>query len=106
MKPGMLMKTSGVSRTDILDFSKIVAGKLELDLVLMDVQMLGLDGFEVTRALREKEKITGNHLRIVAMTPYSMQGDRERCLAAGMDAYIAKPIHVKELIQAIEVVTG
>jgi len=72
------------------------------DLVFMDVQMPGLDGFEVTKALREKEKTTGKHLRIVAMTAHAMKGDRERCLAAGMDGYIAKPIHFKELIQAAE----
>jgi signal transduction histidine kinase len=72
------------------------------DLVFMDVQMPGLDGFEVTKALREKEKTTGKHLRIVAMTAHAMKGDRERCLAAGMDDYIAKPIHFKELIQAAE----
>jgi len=75
------------------------------DLVFMDVQMPGMDGFEVTTALREKEKITGNHLRIVAMTAHAMKGDRERCLEAGMDGYIAKPIHVKDLIRAVEGVT-
>jgi CheY-like chemotaxis protein len=68
----------------------------------MDVQMPGMDGFEVTKALREKEKTTGNHLRIVAMTAHAMKGDRERCLAAGMDGYIAKPVQVKELIDAVE----
>jgi PAS domain S-box-containing protein len=72
------------------------------DLVFMDVQMPGMDGFEVTQALREKEKTTGSHLRIVAMTAHAMQGDRERCLAAGMDGYIAKPIHAKDLMQAVE----
>jgi signal transduction histidine kinase/DNA-binding response OmpR family regulator len=76
--------------------------KEPFDLVFMDVQMPGMDGFEVTKALREKEKTTGNHLRIVAMTAHAMRGDRERCLAAGMDGYIAKPIHIKDLIQAVE----
>ena len=76
--------------------------KEPFDLVFMDVQMPGLDGFEVTKALREKEKTTGKHLRIVAMTAHALKGDRERCLAAGMDGYIAKPIHVKELLQAVE----
>jgi PAS domain S-box-containing protein len=57
--------------------------KEPFDLVFMDVQMPGMDGFEVTKALREKEKTTGNHLRIVAMTAHAMKGDRERCLAAG-----------------------
>jgi PAS domain S-box-containing protein len=72
------------------------------DLVFMDVQMPGMDGFEVTKALREREKATGNHLRVVAMTAHAMKGDRERCLQAGMDGYIAKPIQVQELIQAVE----
>jgi PAS domain S-box-containing protein len=72
------------------------------DLVFMDVQMPGMDGFEVTKAIREKEKTTGNHLRIIAMTAHTMKGDRERCLEAGMDGYIAKPIQFKELVDAIE----
>jgi two-component system, sensor histidine kinase and response regulator len=76
--------------------------KEPFDIVFMDVQMPGLDGFEVTQAIRQKEKSTGNHLRIVAMTAHAMKGDRERCLQAGMDDYIAKPIQVKELIQAVE----
>jgi two-component system, sensor histidine kinase and response regulator len=76
--------------------------KERFDLVFMDVQMPGMDGFEVTKALREKERTTGNHLRVVAMTAHAMKGDRERCLEAGMDDYIAKPIHANELIQAVE----
>jgi CheY-like chemotaxis protein len=76
--------------------------KQPFDVVFMDVQMPGMDGFEATKAIREKEKTTGNHLRIVAMTAHAMKGDRERCLEAGMDDYIAKPIQVKELIQAAE----
>jgi PAS domain S-box-containing protein len=76
--------------------------KERFDLAFMDVQMPGMDGFEVTRALREKEKTTGNHLRIIAMTAHTMKGDRERCLEAGMDGYIAKPIRLKDLIQAVE----
>jgi CheY-like chemotaxis protein len=76
--------------------------KEPFDLVFMDVQMPGMDGLEATKALREKEKTTGNHLRIVAMTAHAMTGDRERCLAAGMDGYIAKPFHIKDLIQAVE----
>src|ERR1019366_8136096 len=76
--------------------------KEPFDIVFMDVQMPGLDGFEVTQAIREKEKSTGNHLRIVAMTAHAMKGDRERCLEAGRDDYIAKPIQVKTLIQAVE----
>jgi PAS domain S-box-containing protein len=72
------------------------------DLVLMDVQMPEMDGFEVTAAIRAKEKRTGRHLPIIAMKAHAMKGDRERCLAAGMDGYIAKPILPEELAWAVE----
>jgi two-component system sensor histidine kinase/response regulator len=68
----------------------------------MDIQMPEMDGFEATAAIRKQEESTGQHLPIVAMTANAMQGDRERCLAAGMDGYIAKPIHAKDLMDAIE----
>jgi two-component system, sensor histidine kinase and response regulator len=71
------------------------------DLVLMDVQMPEMDGFEATLAVRARERTTGRHVPIVAMTAHAMQGDRERCLEVGMDGYIAKPIQAKELLQAI-----
>jgi PAS domain S-box-containing protein len=76
--------------------------KDEFDLVLMDVQMPDIDGLAATAAIREKEKSTGKHLPIVAMTAHAMAGDRERCLAAGMDGYVAKPISLKELTKEIE----
>ncbi|HUZ46225.1 MAG TPA: response regulator [Terriglobia bacterium] len=72
------------------------------DLVLMDVQMPGMDGFQATAAIREKEKAAGSHLRIIAMTAHAMKGDKERCLAAGMDGYVSKPIDAKELFEVIE----
>ncbi|HYW67700.1 MAG TPA: response regulator [Candidatus Dormibacteraeota bacterium] len=67
------------------------------DLVLMDVQMPEMDGFEATAALRQKERSCGTHLPVIALTAHAMKGDRERCLAAGMDGYLAKPINTEEL---------
>ncbi len=72
------------------------------DVVLMDVQMPDMDGFEATAAIRGKEKMTGAHIPIIAMTAHSMSGDRERCLKAGMDNYVSKPIDAGELFEALE----
>jgi CheY-like chemotaxis protein len=72
------------------------------DVVLMDVQMPEMDGFETTGAIRARERGTGVHLPIIAMTAHAMQGDRERCIAAGMDSYISKPLAIKELIELLE----
>ena len=69
----------------------------KFDLLLMNVQMPEMDGFEATAAIREHEKTTGTHLTIIAMTAHAMQGDRERCLATGMDGYLSKPIRPQEL---------
>ena len=74
------------------------------DVVLMDVQMPEMDGFEATAAIRHQEKGTGRHIPIVAMTAHAMKGDRERCLAAGMDSYVSKPIRAGQLFQVIEAV--
>jgi CheY-like chemotaxis protein len=74
----------------------------EFDLILMDVQMPVMGGFEVTAAIREMEKGTGRHIPIIALTAHAVTGDRERCVAAGMDGYVAKPIHPEELFEQIE----
>jgi len=74
----------------------------KFDLVLMDVQMPEMGGLEATQLIREKEKSTGEHLPILAMTAHAMQGDRERCIAAGMDGYLAKPIDPKSFLQTVE----
>jgi len=76
------------------------------DVVLMDVQMPEMDGFEATAAIRTIEKSRGKHTPIIAMTAHAMKGDRERCLAAGMDAYISKPIQLDELLEVTESLSG
>jgi CheY-like chemotaxis protein len=78
-----------------------VLAEEKFDAVLMDVQMPEMNGFEVTAAIRETERATGVHIPIIAMTAYAIKGDRERCLAAGMDDYISKPIKTGELFQAL-----
>ncbi len=72
------------------------------DLVLMDVQMPVMDGFEATAAIRKLDDPVLAQVPVVAMTAHTMKGDRERCLAAGMDRYLSKPIHPAELLQTIE----
>jgi two-component system, sensor histidine kinase and response regulator len=72
------------------------------DLILMDVQMPEMDGLEATRSIRERESHVGGHIPIVALTAHAMKGDRDRCLAVGMDAYVTKPIRSKELARVIQ----
>jgi CheY-like chemotaxis protein len=72
------------------------------DVILMDVQMPEMDGFQTTTAIRVKERGEGQHTPIVAMTAHAMKGDRERCLDAGMDGYVSKPLRMDELFRAIE----
>jgi CheY-like chemotaxis protein len=75
--------------------------KRSFDLVFMDVQMPEMDGFEATAAIRQKEKTSANHQPIIAMTAHAMVGDKERCLEAGMDDYITKPIRPQELTELL-----
>jgi len=70
----------------------------DFDLVLMDIQMPEIDGFEATRKIRESEASSNKHVPIIAMTAHAMKGDEERCLAAGMDAYISKPVRPRDLL--------
>ncbi len=74
----------------------------KFDVILMDVQMPELDGLETTSAIRKRERSTGGHIPIVALTAHVVKGDAERCLAAGMDAYVAKPLRGRDLFAAIE----
>ncbi len=73
----------------------------QFDLALMDLQMPEMDGFEATGLIRERERATGGHLPIIALTANAMVGDQERCLAAGMDGYVSKPIDVHRLLAEI-----
>jgi len=79
-----------------------VLEKESFDLVLMDVQMPEMDGFEATAAIRKREEATGTHTPVIALTAHAMKGDRERCLDAGMDGYLAKPIRSHELDQVLD----
>jgi CheY-like chemotaxis protein len=89
--------TTGREAVDLLD-----KDAANCDIVLMDVEMPDMDGFQATAIIREKEKISGKHIPIIALTAYAMKGDRERCLAAGMDGYVPKPIRHQDLFETIQ----
>jgi CheY-like chemotaxis protein len=76
--------------------------KEKFDCVLMDLQMPILDGFETTAAIRNQERISGLHLPIIALTAHAITGDLDRCLAAGMDGYLTKPINAKDVLATVE----
>jgi PAS domain S-box-containing protein len=86
------------------DSPPAIGGSRRFDVVLMDVQMPELDGLRVTQAIRERERAAGDHLPVIALTAYALKGDRERCLEAGMDSYISKPIRPTELREALRAV--
>jgi PAS domain S-box-containing protein len=76
--------------------------KQPFDVVLMDMQMPEMDGFEAVTIIRQRENGTGAHQPIIAITAHAMKGDRERCLAVGMDRYVSKPVRAEELFEAID----
>jgi signal transduction histidine kinase/CheY-like chemotaxis protein len=78
----------------------------DYDLIFMDIQMPDMDGYTATAAIRENERRSGGHIPIVAMTAHAMQGDAEKCIAAGMDGYVSKPIDRAKLFAVIAEVTG
>ena len=97
----------GVTATAVEDGRAAVAAveRERFDAVLMDVQMPELDGFEATARIRLHEARAGGHVPIIAMTAHAMEGDRERCLRAGMDGYVSKPVKTAELARALAAVT-
>jgi signal transduction histidine kinase/AmiR/NasT family two-component response regulator len=88
----------------VLNFLTRGRKQQHFDLILMDIQMPDMDGFETTRLIRDREKNTGNHIPIIAMTAYAVNGDKEKCLKAGMDGYISKPIKSGQLQAVIETI--
>ncbi|MBV6341179.1 response regulator [Candidatus Magnetobacterium casense] len=101
MVAGAILKNHGYTVTEAVDGEKAIAlvSEVMFDLILMDVQMPEMDGFEATKLIKSTE--TARNIPIIAMTAHALKGDRERCIEAGMDDYITKPINAKELIQII-----
>ena len=99
-----LLERRGHSATVAEDGKQVLSAieKHKFDMVLMDVQMPEMGGIEATRAIREREKSSGGHLPIIAMTAHAMSGDREKCLDAGMDNYVAKPLDPKTFLETVE----
>src|SRR4029078_2648455 len=99
-----LLRKRGHDVTGVGDGQGAVAALADstFDVVLMDVQMPVMDGFEATAEIRAREKTSGGHLRIIAMTAHAMAGDRDRCLRAGMDAYVSNPLNPRLLCAVVE----
>jgi CheY-like chemotaxis protein len=91
----LLVAENGRKALEILDTQAV-------DLILMDIQMPEMNGFEATAAIRQREAAGGRHIPIIAMTAHAMVGDKERCFEAGMDRYVSKPLRIDDLYAAIE----
>lgn len=100
-KQGHRVTTAGNGREAVELFRKE-----RFDLILMDVQMPGLDGLGAARETREFERTTGGRIPIIALTAHALTGDRERCLGAGMDSYVTEPIRAAQLFTAIQRLVG
>jgi CheY-like chemotaxis protein len=101
---GRLLEMKGHQAT-FVDDGQAAVDRYEsgvFDVILMDVEMPVMGGLEATRAIRRKEQSTGAHTPIIALTAHAMKGDRERCLEAGMDAYVSKPIQAEDLFRTID----
>lgn len=92
-------------RVEVVADGRAAVGRFQerpFDVILMDVQMPGMDGFQATQQIRGLERSSHDHVPIVAMTAHALAGDRDRCLSAGMDGYLAKPVHAQEVIEVVE----
>jgi len=98
-----MLEKQGHSVTGVMNGEETLAAleKGNFELILMDVQMPKMDGYKATQLIRQKEKETGLHIPIIAMTAHAMKGDREKCLRAGMDEYISKPLNARQLADTI-----
>lgn len=98
-----MLEKQGHQVTGVMNGQEALAAleKGNFELILMDVQMPVMDGFQATQAIREKDKKTGSHTPIIAMTAHAMKGDREKCLEMGMDDYISKPLNSQQLAETI-----
>ncbi len=103
-KHGFAATVAGNGRAAVAAFEE--TRERPYDLILMDVQMPEMDGFEATAAIREMEKTSGSHVHIIALTANAMKSDRDRCLASGMDGYLSKPMKLDALLAAIDEVAA
>jgi two-component system, sensor histidine kinase and response regulator len=100
-KRGHAVAIAGTGREAVEAWTRAADRSAPFRLVLMDVQMPEMDGLEATAAIRAREKARGGRVPIIALTAHAMQGDRERCVAAGMDGYLTKPVTAQALIELL-----